>query len=1659
MRFVVRDAADVAIVLKRVIDANRNSLVRYKQQLLAKAATFGLDPRAIDSMNTPVLVRQTMDPGLDAQRAIRDFNESGTARLTPAEQALSDSTRVSQGTLERITDRIEEGGERATLASLLDTPAGPQLIEDLIEDGAINRGEKAGLLDQDGRLTSAAKDRVAKTVLGRVFRDTEQFKNTLPSRRRNLERALPHIIRTEARGDDWNLLPEVQEAIDVLEFARGTGVNLVDLPKQKSTLSGNNRPRITRRNLALADKLSSGPIKAAKAFRQYANEADLSRPGSSGTFFDPPTPAEAFEAAFGRVSAKLDAADGEARGRLKDILDDESAELRVDDLIELARIGAVKLARGVRNFAKFSAEMLAEFGERVRPHLRNLFDRAKQLVAELRRDTRGGLRRRAKKGSPDERQGGLFSAAEEAVRGKATQRFKAETSGKQLSAEFGTKSAKRLDRGKKPIADAPLFGGEPQIDLFGPEKPTPGQLKPTHPGTNVTVQSGKLAEFAPKAGVKQPWQMTKAEWGEAFDKARPDPAGTGGGPAIRATTEKGARREFGAMFATQDHLKMGLPDRVVGEGMKAPARHRQVVEAALEAGFPVPSRALEGYPDLMIDRKRATLRKKRKPRESVLERFERGFGDESGSLTVDLATLGTAKFVKQEVVPTAKQACAALCELGDDALRIFAPTARAPSAKQGGLILRERLAVMQRKFDRAEFALRKARAHFDGQPDDANADFIGKIESGDPQGDADLDGIAGALRNLLDGRRRDVQALGSGKLQTFNATYFPHIWKQRRGSPGQGHDDDVVFKQIFGRRPLEGPKAFLKRRTLPTFADGLDVGLEPVTFNPIDLTLLKIREMDRYLMAHETLRDFREAGIAQFVPAEKHGRIGWIKIADPIGTVYGRPAVDVDEFFDRPVMNQLNALARGLGFKVERVAAIKEKPSAAGVAYQGTGRIKTRFGSPWDVLAHELGHQLDWKFGLMGRLMRGPPKKPLKETKPERIRRVELNKQLRALADLRFEGSLPEPAFQRYVRKRAEKGAAVVQAYLYAPDKMRSVAPDVYAEFEGFIADHAELHPLRDIKPSLVLGTDSMEFRLQGLLVKGHWYAPEPAAVVLNNHLTPGLRSRSGLFRAALGVNNVMNQAQLGMSAFHLTNTAIDAVTSQYALAIQQASQGRPVRCCQSLLKTTIAPIANVVQGGRLINEWYKPGGGGGEIASIMEGLTIAGGRVKMDRAFQTTYRRQFMGAMRQGNIIGGVLRLPLAAIETASWPIMEFVVPRMKMGVFMQLARSELERMGPNARREDVRARLAAAWDVVDDRLGEVVYDNLFWNRWAKDIAMITARSVGWNWGTWRVIFGGAVDLGAQTARGARRLVGKGKVADNSREGLTFRASYLIGFTTMTAAIGAITHMLLTGEQPETVEDYFFPRTGELDDNGKPRRVTLPTYMKDVFHLWADPIGTVANKASPLLDLTTDMLSNRDFFGTEIRNTDEPVVQQLIDLAKHVGSQGFTPFGITGLRRARDQGLPLQEQLLPFVGLVPPARKSISSPTERFLLSVLRAKGSGQARTRVQSDRARLRSRITGRMRAQLRGIPRGGPTAGELSGQGISEGTLTPQDLTRAVQNAGRSPLVGLFERVSLDDAIKAFELADPDERRILQPLLIKKIPSIVNRPRRELLRSPAP
>lgn len=62
------------------------------------------------------------------------------------------------------------------------------------------------------------------------------------------------------------------------------------------------------------------------------------------------------------------------RGRLQ-----TGDPLNIAGLVDEAIIGASHIARGVRDFAAWSKEMLGEFGERVRPHLQDLFARSQKI--------------------------------------------------------------------------------------------------------------------------------------------------------------------------------------------------------------------------------------------------------------------------------------------------------------------------------------------------------------------------------------------------------------------------------------------------------------------------------------------------------------------------------------------------------------------------------------------------------------------------------------------------------------------------------------------------------------------------------------------------------------------------------------------------------------------------------------------------------------------------------------------------------------------------------------------------------------------------------------------------------------------------------------------------------------------------------------------------------------------------------------------------------------------------------------------------------------------------------------------------------------------------------------------------------------------------------
>jgi hypothetical protein len=84
---------------------------------------------------------------------------------------------------------------------------------------------------------------------------------------------------------------------------------------------------------------------------------------------------------------------------------------------------------------------------------------------------------------------------------------------------------------------------------------------------------------------------------------------------------------------------------------------------------------------------------------------------------------------------------------------------------------------------------------------------------------------------------------------------------------------------------------------------------------------------------------------------------------------------------------------------------------------------------------------------------------------------------------------------------------------------------------------------------------------------------------------------------------------------------------------------------------------------------------------------------------------------------------------------------------------------------------------------------------------------------------------------------------------------------------------------------------------------------MKDVVAYAHDPKQTILNTMSPVLNMLSEALENRDFYGTEIRHPDDPVVQQLGQLAEFAGAEAM-PFSVRGVQKLVQQKGSLETSL-----------------------------------------------------------------------------------------------------------------------------------------------------
>jgi hypothetical protein len=375
-------------------------------------------------------------------------------------------------------------------------------------------------------------------------------------------------------------------------------------------------------------------------------------------------------------------------------------------------------------------------------------------------------------------------------------------------------------------------------------------------------------------------------------------------------------------------------------------------------------------------------------------------------------------------------------------------------------------------------------------------------------------------------------------------------------------------------------------------------------------------------------------------------------------------------------------------------------------------------------------------------------------------------------------------------------------------------------------------------------------------------------------------------------LGNTLNQFQLGLSAFHLGFTSMDASVSRAALGLEYITGGKLGRGFREMLSAPIAPVTNMRLGARIRSAYLDPAHAPPEMQALANAVAEAGGRIKMDSFYKNSAPERMIEAWKKGEYGKAVgLSLP-ALIEFTSKPIMEHIVPMQKLGVFGDLAKKTMDAIPPDATLADRREALGAAWNSVDNRMGQLVYDNLFWSKAFKDLAMASVRSVGWNIGTIRELGGGMGDLAGSAADLAR-----GRATEMSH-----RAAYVIALPMTVGFYGALYQYLRTGEGPQEMKDYFYPKTGEVDADGNPERVQIASYMKDMFAYAGHPWETVKHKLNPFLSTIYEMLQNEDFYGDMIRNPDDPFVQQVAQEAGYVAKQ-VVPFSFRNVAEQSKRG------------------------------------------------------------------------------------------------------------------------------------------------------------
>lgn len=406
----------------------------------------------------------------------------------------------------------------------------------------------------------------------------------------------------------------------------------------------------------------------------------------------------------------------------------------------------------------------------------------------------------------------------------------------------------------------------------------------------------------------------------------------------------------------------------------------------------------------------------------------------------------------------------------------------------------------------------------------------------------------------------------------------------------------------------------------------------------------------------------------------------------------------------------------------------------------------------------------------------------------------------------------------------------------------------------------------------------------------GFFYAPEGIATMLNRHLSPGWSGRP-IYDTLRSMTSMFTSLKLMGSVFHPLYLASDAIAGAFGTGLKQAARGGFLNIGEGavrMVKSPLAPIENLWNGRKIVRFAQTGLNATPQLQTMYDAMIQSGARFKGSDVFRSSAAGSFFDNLKGsiapesglatlsqelasmlrnapdimiGNqkIAPGYIRALAQVVprvmDTLTDPIMGKFVPWMKAGALSRMLQEEMA-AHPDMTMEDIRKIGGRMSDHIDNRIGEVVQDNLFWPTVLHNLNNVLFMAPQWFMGKLRLMGGAAEDI----AKGGF-VEGPG----GSKE-LSDNVTTLVGYVAATIFTGALYGYLKgTWNKDWTLKDYVAPPTGGTDSKLGDERISLPGPFRDAYGWTHDPVHELTNKMAPVWGTLWDLGTNTQFNGAAI--------------------------------------------------------------------------------------------------------------------------------------------------------------------------------------------------